>query len=92
MMTLLSYLVYCGYSLETPDEVVLTSTHNLSFEQKYEKISDFFIWKFSFFGGEILNISEKVWFPNDKAYYGTRRKSKQTMPCSTYARNQLNEK
>ena len=24
----------CGYSLEPPDEAVLTSTHNLCFEQK----------------------------------------------------------
>ena len=27
----------CGYSLEPPREAVLTSTHNLCFEQKYEK-------------------------------------------------------
>ena len=38
-------------------EAVLTSTHNLCFEQKYEKyqrfLSDFF---FQFFGGEIFFI------------------------------------
>ena len=27
----------CGYSLELLGEAVLTSTHNLCFEQKYEK-------------------------------------------------------
>ena len=27
----------CGYSLEPPREAVLTSIHNLCFEQKYEK-------------------------------------------------------
>ena len=27
----------CGYSLEPPGEAVLTGTHNLCFEQKYEK-------------------------------------------------------
>ena len=27
----------CGYSLECLDEAVLTSTHNLCFEQEYEK-------------------------------------------------------
>ena len=30
-----------------------TSTHNLCFEQKYEKYQ-FLIWKFSVFGGEIF--------------------------------------
>ena len=35
-----------GYSLEA----VLTSTHNLCFEQVYEKISEILIWKLSFFG------------------------------------------
>ena len=34
-------------------EPVLMSTHNLCFEQKYEKYQ-FFIWKFSMFGGEIF--------------------------------------
>ena len=33
---------------------VLTSTHNLCFEQKYES----FIWKVSVFGGEIFNTFE----------------------------------
>ena len=31
----------CGYSLESPVEAVLTSTHNLRFEQKYEKYPNF---------------------------------------------------
>ena len=32
----------CGYSLEPPDEAVLTSTHNLCFEQKcWKKILEF---------------------------------------------------
>ena len=39
-------------------EAVLTSTHNLCFEQKYEKISQFFIWKFWFVGGKIFSIFE----------------------------------
>ena len=30
-------------------EAVLTSTHNLCFEQKYEKYQRLFIWKFSVF-------------------------------------------
>ena len=29
--------INCGYSLELPNEAVLTCTHNLCFEQKYEK-------------------------------------------------------
>ena len=39
----------------------IVGTHNLCFEQKYEKkkkkISDF-IWKLPIFGGEIFNIFE----------------------------------
>ena len=30
----------CGYTLEPPGRGVLTSTHNLCFEQEYEKISE----------------------------------------------------
>ena len=39
-------------------EAVLTSNHNLCFEQKYEKILEFFIWKVSFFGGKIFSMLE----------------------------------
>ena len=41
----------CGYSLEPPrrDEAVLTSTHNLCFEQKYEKYQSFLSENFQFF-------------------------------------------
>ena len=39
-------------------KAVLTSTHNLCFEQKYEKISEFLIWKYSGFEGEIFYIFE----------------------------------
>ena len=40
-------------------EAVLTSTHNLCFEQKYEKYKIFFLSKkFSVFGGKIFIISE----------------------------------
>ena len=51
----------CGYSLELPwrgssneypqsmfDEAVLTSTHNLCFEQKYEKYQNFLSENFHF--------------------------------------------
>ena len=37
-------------------EAVLTSPHNLCFEQKYEKYQSFFISKLSDFGGEIFYI------------------------------------
>ena len=43
----------CGYA-------VLMSTHNLCFEQKYEKYQSFFIWKFSVFRGEIFYIFEQA--------------------------------
>ena len=43
----------CGFSLGP----VLTSTHNLCFEQKYKKkISEFLSEKFSVFGGETFYI------------------------------------
>ena len=39
-------------------EAVLTSTHNLCFEQKYEKYQNFLSAKFSFWGGKIFSIFE----------------------------------
>ena len=45
--------IYCGYSLEPPRWAVLTSTHNLCFELKYEKYQflsenvQFLVGKFS---------------------------------------------
>ena len=49
----------CGYSIEPPRlaEAVLTSIHNLIFEQKYKNIRDFYL-KFSVFGSELLYIFE----------------------------------
>ena len=41
-------------------EAVLTSTHNLCFDQKYEKYQCFCIWKCSVFGGENFFIFE-IW-------------------------------
>ena len=47
----------CGYSLEPVlGEAVLTSIHNLCFEQKYEKYQNFYVKNFT--GGEIFNIFE----------------------------------
>ena len=40
------------------DEAVLTSTHNLCFEQKYEKYQMFLSEKLPFFAGKIFNIFE----------------------------------
>ena len=39
-------------------EAVLTSIHNLCFEQKYEKISEFLFDNFHYFGGKIVSIFE----------------------------------
>ena len=43
----------CGYSLEPPQyrliEAVLTSTHNLCFEQKYENYQNFYLKNIHFF-------------------------------------------
>ena len=38
--------------------VVLTSTHNLCFEQKYEKYQNFLSEDLSFFGGRIFSVFE----------------------------------
>ena len=38
------------------DEAVLTSTHNLCFEQKYEKYQHFLSEIFPFFGGKIFSV------------------------------------
>ena len=38
----------CGYSLEPPRQAVLTSTHNICFEQKYEKYQNFYLKIFIF--------------------------------------------
>ena len=48
------YVVKLGFT----GEAVLTSTHNLCFEQKYEKYQNCFTWKSSVFGGEIFYIFE----------------------------------
>ena len=46
----------CGYWLEPPRRV--TSTHNLCFEQKYEKYRSFLSENFQIFGDEIFYILE----------------------------------
>ena len=43
-------------------EAVLTSTHNLCFEQKYENIGDFLSEIFQFLESEIIYIFEKGLF------------------------------
>ena len=53
-------------------QAVLTSTHNLCFEQKYEKYQSFFIWKFSAFGGETFYTFEWVCFRNIQNCSGGR--------------------
>ena len=46
-------------------EAVLTSTHNLCFEQKYEKYQSFLSENFQFFGGEISkNLNRRVFCNN----------------------------
>ena len=39
-------------------EAVLTRTHNLCFEQKYEEYQNFLSENFSFFSGKIFSIVE----------------------------------
>ena len=44
----------CGYSLEPPHEAVLTCTHNLCFEQKYENSQKHSTKNCHFYGSDIL--------------------------------------
>ena len=54
--------VDCGYSLDRLAEVVLTSTHNLYFEQKYEKYHFFFYLKiFIFFFFSFLEVNFSIY-------------------------------
>ena len=50
------YIIFSYFFSKTRTQAVLTSTHNLCFEQEYEKCHILFIWKFSFFGCKIFNI------------------------------------
>ena len=61
---LLKY-IDCGYSLEPPrrGEAVLTSTHNLCFEQKYETITKTRLFKY------IENFTSKNWKFSDKKFW-----------------------
>ena len=45
-------------------EVVLTSTHNLCFEKKYEKYQNFYL-KICIFRGKIFSIFEWACFRNE---------------------------
>ena len=56
--------MYCGYSLEHLDEAVLTSTHNLCFEQKHEKYQNFLCEKLPFFSCKIFSVFEYACFHN----------------------------
>ena len=59
-----------GTRLNRLGEAVLTSTHNLCFEQKYERYQIFYPETFvSVFGGEIFNIFESACFRNDFICY-----------------------
>ena len=49
-------------------EAILTSTHNLCFDQKYEKYQNFYR-KTSSFGGEIFNIFELACFRNEVFFF-----------------------
>ena len=45
-------------SLNHLNEAVLTSNHNLGFEQKYEKYQNFLSEKIVIFGGKIFSVFE----------------------------------
>ena len=47
-----------GTHLNRLGQAVLTSTHNLCFEQKYEKYQNVLSENFHFVGGKIFNVLE----------------------------------
>ena len=52
----------CGYLLEPPHQGVLMSTHNLCFEQKYEKYQNFLSENFSFLGCKLsIYLNRRVY-------------------------------
>ena len=55
---------FCHWVRITLGEAVLTSTHNLCFEQKYEKYQKILSENFHFFGGKFFNIFEYACFRN----------------------------
>ena len=56
----------CGYSLEPPRRGGSNEYTQSMLRAKVWKISEFFIWKFSFFGGKIFIIFEQACFRNGK--------------------------
>ena len=54
----------CGYSLEPPRRGGSNKYPQSMFLAEIWKLPGFFIWKFSFFGGTILNIFEYACFRN----------------------------
>ena len=50
------------------NEAVLTSTHNLCFEQKYDKVWNFSSENFHLFGGKIFSVFEKTCSRNVMLY------------------------
>ena len=54
----------CGYSLEPPRRGGSNEYPQSMFWAEIWKISEFFIWKFSFFDGKIFSIFEKACFRN----------------------------
>ena len=52
------------YRVPTIGEAVLTSTHNLCFEQKYKKYQNLLSEKLPFFGGKIFSVFEEACFRN----------------------------
>ena len=63
-------------------EAVLTSTHNLCFEQKYEKYQNFLSENFVF-GGEIFYIFEKACVRNEYREQMRLRKNKKIFALIT---------
>ena len=86
------YIVFLISTQKHRLRVFVTSTHNLCFEQKYEKISEFFIWKFSFFGVKFSVYLNRRVFVMPVNYNILLYKWRCLLRSTTFARHQKKEK
>ena len=58
-------IIYCGYSLNRQNEAVLTCTHNICFEQKYENSQNISTKNCHFYSREKSLYIARACFRND---------------------------
>ena len=75
--------INCGYSLEPLPEAVLTSTHNLCFEQKYKRYQSFLSKNFQFLEVKFsIYLNRRVFVMTRNAHYHTCQIPSQRSICA----------